>query len=166
MRSIGLAFGIAALLGFTAAPRARAQPLPPEEDAEPWSDTSFVILRSSVSYRVAAETARAAARDLGVKLDLRGLVPHRTLGLTFAREVCQESGDFPCYWPRGSTEDGLYVSVEHTSAYEDFEGDLFIVVLASGPRGSADIKTALRKARDRYPDVQVKSSRMYLGCGH
>lgn len=166
MRSIGLAFSIAALLGLTATPRARAQTLPPEEDEMPWADTAFVILRSTVSYRAAAEAARTAAHDLGVKLDLRGLVPHRTLGLTMSREVCQEGGDFPCYWPRGTGDDGLYISVEHTSAYEDIEGDLYFVVLASGPRDSDAIKQALRKARGRYPDVYVKNSRMYLGCGH
>jgi hypothetical protein len=164
MRSTGLLLGMAGLVALAAPARAQTDSF--EEDPEPWGETSFVIVKSTARYRAAADFARAASRELGVKLDLRGLHPDPTLGLTFPREQCEDDGEFPCYWPRGRFDDGVYLSVEHSSAYVGFRQDRYIVVLANGSRFHRPLLAALKKARARYPDAYLKTTSVYLGCVH
>src|SRR5262245_31927123 len=90
---------------------------------------SFVILKSTPSYADARALAAAAAERLAIRLDLRDLVPDGTVGLTFSQDACtNEFGEFPCYVPRGRWDDGVYVSVEHSSSYAGFDEGLYIVV--------------------------------------
>jgi len=128
---------------------------------------SFVILKSTADYAEARAVAAAAAERLAVRLDLRDLIPDTTFGLTFSQDACNnEFGEFPCYVPRGRWDDGVYVSVEHSSSYVGFEEGLYIVVLASGSPRDRAIGAAVRRARGRYPDVLVRTAPVYLGCIH
>ena len=128
---------------------------------------SFVILKATPSYAEARALAAAAAERLAIRLDLRDLVPDGTVGLTFSQDACaNEFGEFPCYVPRGRWDDGVYVSVEHSSSYVGFEEGLYIVVLASGSPRDRTIGAAVRRAKGQYPEVLVKTAPVYLGCIH
>jgi hypothetical protein len=128
---------------------------------------SFVILKSTPSYAEARALAADAAERLAIRLDLRDLTPDADVGLTFSQDACNnEFGAFPCYVPRGRWDDGVYVSIEHSSSYEGFEEGLYIVVLASGSPRDRGIGAALRRARSEYPAASVKTAPVYLGCIH
>lgn len=128
---------------------------------------SFVILKATPSYAEARALAAGAAERLAIRMDLRDLVPDSTVGLTFSQDACaNEFGEFPCYVPRGRWDDGVYVSVEHSSSYVGFEEGLYIVVLASGSPRDRAIGAAVRRAKGQYPDVLVKTAPVYLGCMH
>ena len=72
-----------------------AIPSPAEENVEPepFLDKEFVIVRSTSSFEDAAKAAASAAAKLGVRLDLRGLSPHKRTGLTFSREECRRGDE-------------------------------------------------------------------------
>lgn len=128
---------------------------------------SFVILKATHDYAEARALAGAAAERLAIRLDLRDLAPDRDVGLTFPEEACKnEFGEYPCYVPRGRWDDGVYLSVEHSSSYEGFAEGLYLVMLASGAPRDRAIGAAVRRAKDLYPDVAVKTAPVYLGCIH
>ena len=128
---------------------------------------SFVIIKSTPSYAEARALAAAAAERLAIRLDLRELSPDADVGLTFSQESCtSEFGEYPCYVPRGRFDDGVYISIEHSSSYEGFDEGLYIVVLASGSPRDRTIGAAVRRAKGSYPEVAVKTAPVYLGCIH
>jgi hypothetical protein len=128
---------------------------------------SFVIIKSTPSYAEARLFAAAAAERLAIRLDLRELAPDGDAGLTFPKASCDdEFGEYPCYVARGRWDDGVYISIEHSSAYEGFEEGLYVVMLASGSPRDRAIGSAVRRAKSQYPDVVVKTAPVYLGCIH
>ena len=137
------------------------------DEPSPWVKKSFVILKSTGSYDEAHRFSIAAAKALDARLDLRDLSPDKKVGLTFSRKACQhEIGSFPCYWPRGRFDDGVYVSIEYSNGYKGFKDGLYIIILANGGTEDENIKSALRHARAVYPDAYVKTTAVYLGCVH
>jgi hypothetical protein len=128
---------------------------------------SFVVLKSTPSYAEARALAGTAAEKLAIRLDLRQLAPDHTLGLTFSEEDCDsEFGEYPCYVPRGRFDDGVYLSIEHSSSYQGFDEGLYMVVLASGSPHDRGVRAALRRAKGTYPDAVIKTTNVYLGCIH
>jgi hypothetical protein len=128
---------------------------------------AFVILKATPSYADARGVAMSASEKLAIRLDLRELTPDREMGLTFSEDACKnEFGEYPCYVPRGRWDDGVYISVEHSSSYQGLEEGQYIVVLASGAPRDRTIGAALRRARGSFPDVTVKTAPVYLGCIH
>jgi hypothetical protein len=128
---------------------------------------SFVIIKATPSYAEARALAAAAAERLAIRLDLRELAPDAGVGLTFSEDACKnEFGEFPCYVPRGRWDDGVYLSVEHSSSYEGFEEGFYVVMLASGSPRDRTIGAALRRAKSQYPDTFVKTAPVYVGCIH
>jgi hypothetical protein len=152
------AVALAALVAVT--------PPTPEQDPDVVRK-SFVIIKSTPSYAEARALATAAAERLAIRLDLRELSPDADVGLTFSQESCtSEFGEYPCYVPRGRFDDGVYISIEHSSSYEGFEEGQYIVMLASGSPRDRTIGAALRRAKGSYPEVVVKTAPVYLGCIH
>jgi hypothetical protein len=128
---------------------------------------SFVILKSTPSYEEARALAAAAAERLAIRMDLRDLAPDGGVGLTFPKQSCDdEFGEYPCYVARGRWDDGVYISIEHSSSYEGFEEGLYVVMLASGSPRDRAIGAAVRRAKGQYPEVSVKTAPVYLGCIH
>jgi hypothetical protein len=128
---------------------------------------SFVILKSTPSYAEARVLAAAAAERLAIRMDLRDLAPDGEVGLTFPKQSCDdEFGEYPCYVARGRWDDGVYISIEHSSSYEGFEEGLYVVMLASGSPRDQAIGAAVRRAKGQYPEVSVKTAPVYLGCIH
>jgi hypothetical protein len=142
----------------------------PSADAGPPTDVvpkSFVILKATASYSDARAVAATAAEDLALRLDLRDLAPHATLGLTFSEDTCQsEFGEFPCYVPRGRFDDGVYISIEHSGSYEGMDDGQYLVVLASGAPHDRAVRSALRRAKSAFPAAVIKTTPVYLGCIH
>ena len=117
--------------------------------------------------RIASWLRPGGANQLAIRLDLRDLSPDGTTGLTFSQDACtNEFGEFPCYVARGRWDDGVYVSVEHSSSYVGFEEGMYMVVLASGAPRDRVIGAALRRAKGQYPVAVVKTAPVYLGCIH
>ena len=128
---------------------------------------NFLILHTTKSYDAALKTARGAASSLACPLNLRSLKPDKADGLTFSRAECDSNGwDYPCYVARGRYDDGTYVSIERSDAYDGFRKGYYIVIAASGDRQSEDLKNALTKVRPRYKDAYLKATRVYMGCMH
>ena len=128
---------------------------------------AFVILKSTPSYAEARAAATTAAEQLALRMNLRDLAPHPMTGLTFSEEACNaEFGEFPCYVPRGRWDDGVYISIEHSSSYEGFEEGRYIVVLASGAPHDRSVRAAFRRAKPSFPDAVVRTTPVYLGCLH
>lgn len=126
-----------------------------------------LILQSTRSYSAALKTAREAARALGYELQLRGLKPNRQEGLTYSPAECDSNGwEWPCYVARGRYDDGSFVSIERSDAYEGFSKGYYIVVAATGEPGSPEMKAALDKAKQRYKTAYVKTTKVYMGCMH
>lgn len=138
------------------------------ENNNPLVEKQFVILRSTTDYKEARRTALKASQLLGTALDLRGLSEDKRIGLTFDERICVEEGgaDYPCYVARGRYDDGDYVSIEYSSAFEGFAKGYYIVVSSSYTRGSMEISEALRKAKRYFKNAYSKTSNVYVGCIH
>lgn len=138
-----------------------------DANEKPYVDKEFVILKSTPSFKEAAQSAADAAAALGVKLNLRGLSPDLRTGLTFSREKCAQSQiRYPCYVPRGRRDDSTFASVEWSTEYELFAKGLYVVMLASGAPGSSKTRSMLAAARRVYPDAYSKRAKVYVGCMH
>jgi hypothetical protein len=128
---------------------------------------SFVILKATPSYADARSIAATAAEELALRLNLRELAPHATLGLSFPEDTCEsEFGEFPCYVPRGRFDDGVYISIEHSGSYEGMGDGEYLVVLASGAPHDRAVRAALRRAKPTFPAAVIKTTPVYLGCIH
>jgi hypothetical protein len=136
----------------------------PESDA--WIPVGFLIIRSTSDYVEAQSIADQASKNLGLRLDLRGLVYDSQYGLTLPREDCEPEYSFPCYFARGRFDAGVYLSVERSDAYASFRPGLFIVIAASGEPASKEFTSSLTSVRGEYPDAYVKEVKVYHGCVH
>lgn len=139
---------------------AAAQDLEPPEDFLPKEEKAFAIVASTPDYEEAVRSGAQAAQEFDWTVDRRGLFEDRAIGRTWAREECEEnSWDFPCYVPRGRFDDGVWVSIEYSSAYEGFSPGLYIVVAASGAITDPDIPATLARVRERFPGAFVRALR-------
>lgn len=129
----------------------------------------LVILRSTKDYRAALLTARQAARQLQLPLDLEGYHPHPIAGLTLSKADCANSGfDYPAYIPRGYglAADSAFVSIEYSSGYSEFAKGYYLVVAAVGQPGARVVRQAISASRRWYADAYGKRTRVYVGCMH
>ena len=145
----------------------QADPAPETEAPvpDPMVEKAFLLVAASKDWDTARSTASQAAQALALEIKVE-VEPHPTEGLTFSREACEGEGGFgyPCYVARGRYDDGEFVSVEWSSAYEGFTPGLYIVVVASG--SEAEVKKHLDAARDVYGDAYIKKAKVYMGCMH
>jgi hypothetical protein len=123
---------------------------------------SYLILQSTTSYSAAMNTAKKASEQLGATLDLRGYVFDFKAGLR-ATEACG-CGEMHGYVPRGRSDDGDYVSIEHSSGINGFTEGLYIVVAGSGKRST--LNPIQKKAQAFYADAYIKDAEVYIGCMH
>ncbi len=146
------------------APRALAD----DPEFDPWVPVGFLIIRSTPDYAEARQIAERAARDLDIRLDLRGLIHDPAHGLTWPPEECAKDPlyPFPCYVARGRFDPGVYLSVESSDAYRSFKPGFFVVVAASGEPGSSELNASLADVKPLYPDAYVKQDEVYHGCMH
>lgn len=137
------------------------------QDSEPYAEKEFVIILSSRVYDDALQMAKKAAIQLQLKLDLRGLEKDTGTGLSWDKKTCEAEWDeFPCYLARGRFDDGSYVSIEYSDAYQGFTRGYYLVIIAGGEKGDSQVKQTLAKAKKIYKDAYSKITKVYLGCMH
>jgi hypothetical protein len=126
---------------------------------------SFVIIQSTKNYIEAKTTAVKASKDLKLKLDLRNLKPSKANGLTDTKKECEDNGwEYPCYVSRGRYDDGDYVSIEWSNAFQKFTEGYYIVIVYSGNKKEA--ATSLKKVKKIFKDAYAKEADVYIGCMH
>lgn len=124
---------------------------------------SFLIAKSTKSYDEAKRFAEKLSLSSGIKMDFRDLIKVDSIGLSEHKTACENQGyDFPCYVARGRYDDGVYISIEYSSAYNGFSKGYYIVMVASGEVP----KDMLENIKRFVPDVYSKKSDIYMGCMH
>jgi len=133
----------------------------------PYVKKEFLIIHSGKDYAAALKKATDASKKLKIPLDLRNLVPNKEIGLSHSQKSCDDDfGFFPCYIARGMHDDGIYVSIEYSDAYLEFEKGYYIILVSSFVSGNATSKTQLAKTKKIYKDAYLKASKVYTGCIH
>jgi hypothetical protein len=135
------------------------------QEERPYIKKAFVIVQSTKDYATAKLTAEKAASQLHQKLDLRELQPNKKTGLTFSDSVCENEGGYPCYISRGRYDNGNYVSIEWSNAFEKFAEGYYIVVISSG-LDAAGTNEVLKNAKKYFKDAYAKKAEIYVGCMH
>ncbi len=135
------------------------------QEARPYIKKIFVIVQSTKNYAAAKLTAEKAAGQLHQKLDLRELKPHKKTGLTYADSVCENEGGYPCYISRGRYDDGDYVSIEWSNAFEGFAKGFYIIVICSGS-DTKSTTAVLKNAKKYFKGTYAKKAEIYIGCMH
>ena len=123
---------------------------------------NFLIVKSTKSYKEAEDFASAIATMTNIKY-IRDKHYNKELGLSQGKSLCEDANfEYPCYFSRGRYDDGVYVSIEYSSAYGGFQKSYYLVMIASG-KYAKDIVKDIKKY---VPDTYVKHSSVYLGCMH
>jgi len=135
----------------------------------------FLLIQSTTDYKAALQTAQNAAKGLSIKLDLRGLIPDKNpdIGLNLPADTClkyseQEEGvaDSECYMARGRWDDGIYISIEYSNAFNGFSKGYYLVVVGSSDKKDPPLLAALERVKAKYSDAYIKSSKVYMCCMH
>jgi len=146
----------------------RTLSLSPKNDIDKYLDEAsankqFLIALSTKNHQEAKKFAKKLSHETGIPLNLRGLHYNKKLGLSLSRKACSnDESEYPCYIARGRYDDGVYISVEYSSSYQNFRDGYYIVVVASGN----DADSILRGIRSKVRDAYIKSSKVYMGCMH
>ena len=134
-----------------------------------YSKKDFLIISSTKQYNNALMLAEKASKELNLKLKLRNLKPvsRKNFGLSLSEKICKkEYNEKYCYIARGRWDDGVYISIEYSSAYLDFSEDYYIVIVASGDRKTKGIRATLKTVKTKYKDAYIKTSKVYMCCMH
>ena len=143
-------------------------------DPDCYVEKYFLIIQSTRDYKDALSTAQTASKELSIILDLRDLIPDvDTLhGLSMPVDSCLKysreygSEDSTCYLARGRWDDGIYISIEYSSAYDSFSTGYFIVMAGSASDKGQALTETLQNVRTKYPDSYIKASKVYMCCMH
>ena len=138
-----------------------------EADTEAMVKKGYVIVSAGKNYEAIKKQAKTVADKLGYKLNLRDLEYHKTEGLSISQSLCEkENMEYPFYIARGRWDDGEYVSVEYTNAYEGFTPGYYIIVVSSHDKGNTELKAALQHVKKTYKTAYIKYADVYMGCLH
>ena len=122
----------------------------------------FLIMKSTKSYTEAENFAEEVAIRMEMKY-MKEVQYSKETGLTYSRKMCEEGYlEYPCYVARGRYDDGMYISIEYSNAYEGFAKGYYLVIVASGNYA----KTILKKVKKYESSAYVKSASIYMGCIH
>ena len=140
-----------------------------QESNDCYVKKDFLIITSTKDYQSALRSAQKAAKALDIKLDLRGLIKTNDslVGLSLPSDTCMKySEDSVCYIARGRWDDGTYISIEYSNAYEAFAKGYYIVVVGSADNKNAELKSTLKKVKIKYRSAYIKTSKVYMCCMH
>lgn len=132
------------------------------QEYNPYVSKGFLIILSTKSYEGALKAAKEASTKLDFDFQNRGLYKDEELGLT-SDEQCG-CGEWHGYIARGRYDDGNYVTIDYSDAYESFTDGYYIVIVASGKR--SDMRRTLKEVKEHYQDAYIKNSDVYIGCMH
>ncbi|MFL5765992.1 MAG: hypothetical protein ACJ77K_18755 [Bacteroidia bacterium] len=145
-----------------------------QDNPDCYAEKDFLIIQSTKDYKAALQTAKQATKALDIKLDLRDLIPDNNtrIGLSEPVDTClkysKEYGgqDSTCYLARGRWDDGIYISIEYTNAYDSFTKGYYIVMVGSGFKKDQSLVDTLKKVKTKYSDAYIKTSKVYMCCMH
>ena len=130
-------------------------------------EKGFIIIHASKDYNLATRVATEANKHLAYKIDLRDLEYNKFLGLSLPKDTCKKFGfEFPTYIQRGRNNDGNFISIEYTNAYNNFTQGYYIVVVASYEKGNNEINKTLKFVKNHYETAYIKYTDIYMGCIH
>ena len=130
-------------------------------------EKGFLILKSTKDYNEALNFVKEVSKKLEIKIDLRDLSPNEKTGLSFPDSICMsEFGQMPCYVARGRWDDGVYLSIEYSNAYDKFKSGYYIVIAASDFKENNTLKATLKKVKENISDAYIKYTKVYVGCMH
>ncbi len=137
-----------------------------------YMEKDFLIIKSTKDYKAALETVKQATKTLDIKIDLRELIPDidTRIGLTLPTDTCLKYSrgygehDSTCYIARGRWDDGIYISIEYTNAYDSFTKGYYIVMVGSGLKKDQSLTEILKKVKTKYSDAYIKTSKVYMCC--
>ena len=125
----------------------------------------LVIVESTKQYEAAMKTAAKAAAYFKLPFQMEGLSANETTGLTYSKAECKKQrADWPCYDPRGPSDDGAFVSVEYSSAFLGWNKGYYVVVVTHAYSGDPLIEATLKRAKKQWPDAYTKTTEVYVGC--
>ncbi len=125
----------------------------------------MVIVESTKQYEAAMKTAAKAAAHFKLPLQMEGLSANETTGLTYSKAECKKQlANWPCYDPRGPSDDGAFVSVEYSSAFVGWNKGYYVVIITHAYSGDPVIEATLKRAKKLWPDAYTKSTEVYVGC--
>lgn len=123
---------------------------------------SFLIIHSTKDYSAALETAKDAEDKLGLEYRESEYIPDETEG--FISDVVCGCGEIHGYFPRGSHDDGNYISIEYSSSYDGFSEGYYIVIVSSGQKFT--VKKLLPLVKKSFAQAYIKNAEVYVGCMH
>ena len=127
----------------------------------------FLIVSAGKNYKAMKKLAEKVSTQLNYKLDLREHESNENIGLTLSKEDCEKQGfEFPSYIQRGRSDDGNFVSIEYTDAYEGFTPGYYILVVSSYTKGNAELKKSLNFVKKYHKTAYIKYADIYVGCMH
>ena len=133
-----------------------------QDEYQPFIDQSFLIISSTTDFDSAEKIAQEAKEKLKLDYPTSVFYPDESEGFK-TDEVCG-CGEVHQYFPRGSHDNGNYVSIEYSSGYEGFTEGYYIVIVSSGQK--ANVQKELRKAKKYFPKAYIKTAEIYVGCRH
>lgn len=137
------------------------------QDPNAFVKKGFLIVASCVTLKEAKAIAETAALKTGIPFHDEKLEQTERGNVSFPASDCEADGfEYPCYVARGRYDDGEYISIEYSDAYEGFKTGYFIVIAASYAEKHKDLKTTQHKVRKFYPSAYIKNSKVYIGCMH
>lgn len=133
-----------------------------DNEYHPYLDQSFLIIASSTNFDDAKKIALEAQEKLELEYPTSSYYPDKKEGFK-TDEICG-CGEIHSYFPRGSHDNGNYISIEYSSAYEGFTEGYYIVIVSSGQKES--VQRELPEAQKHYEQAYIKNSEIYVGCMH
>lgn len=133
-----------------------------DNEDQPYLDQSFLIISSSTNYDEAQTIALEARDKLELDYPTSSYYPNKKEGFK-TDEICG-CGEVHNYFPRGRYDDGDYISIEYSSAYEGFTEGYYMVIVSSGQKES--VQKELPKVQEKYDQAYIKNSEIYVGCMH
>jgi hypothetical protein len=137
------------------------------QEIDNWTIKSFVVVKMNKQYEDAKRDAIEASRQLKLRIDLRGLSYNAEEGLSLSEAECDSNGwSYPTNYPRGRFDDGNYVSIEWSNAFDHLTKGNYIVVVSSGEKKKPSLRNMLDKSLKFFPGAFIANSKVYMGCVH
>jgi len=116
----------------------------------------ILVAQQFATYQQAFDAAQDLSEKTKIRIDLRGLSYNNHIGLSVSPEDCRESGlIFPHYFPRGDYDDGVYISIEYSNAYQNLPNGKYLLVVASGNKINSSIDLTKKRIEKEYPSAQI-----------
>lgn len=147
---------------------ALAEPLAADAVSDQYQDVTFVIAASEKSYSQAVLKAATLAEQSGILYSTNGVnfdPQHKddNGGLTYPKHQCENNNwGYPCYVSRGRWDEGMYITVEYSSAIQGFTPGLYVVIAASGKKDT--LVPSFNTVKHFVPDAYMKTASVYVGC--